>query len=364
MEVWREHVRILRPIIAKSNESEKRIELVNGAALDYWTMDSDDPARGRKYKRVVVDECGIVRNLADIWNSAIRPTLADLRGDGWMLGTPKGRREFHRFYLRGVQNEHGWAAFRAPTSSNPAIDPEELADAKRQMPPQIYAQEFEGIPADDGGNPFGMDAIAKCFGDCAGEPVCYGVDLAKSTDWTWVVGLSAAGQVVVSERWQSPWLETKRRVARIIGDKPTAMDSTGVGDPIVEELQRDLPNVEGVKFSSTSKQQMMERLAARIQSGEVRFADPILRAELEAFEYEYTSGGRVAYSAPSGLHDDGVCALALACRKHEYNKHGGGFYFGVAGGYREGTDAHDAEPVHSTEIELDRRLLSVEGGAW
>ena len=34
-------------------------------------------------------------------------------------------------------------------------------------------------------------------------------------------------------------------------------------------------------------------------------------AELEAFEYEYRQGG-VRYSAPEGMHDDGVCALALA----------------------------------------------------
>ncbi|GAG10318.1 unnamed protein product, partial [marine sediment metagenome] len=32
--------------------------------------------------------------------------------------------------------------------------------------------------------------------------------------------------------------------------------------------------------------------------------------ELEAFEYEYTRTG-VRYSAPEGLNDDCVCALAL-----------------------------------------------------
>lgn len=365
MEVWREHIKIFTPIIAKSNESEKRIELVNGASLDYWTMDSDDPARGRKYKRVVLDECGIVRNLEAVWNSAIRPTLTDLKGDAWLLGTPKGRQEFHRFYVRGEQGDKGWASFRAPTRTNPAIDPEELEDAKRQMPPQIFAQEFEGIPADDGGNPFGMAAIASCVGECTGDPVCFGVDLAKSTDWTWVVGLSQAGHVVVSERWQSPWRETKMRVASIIGDKPTAIDSTGVGDPIVEELQRDLSNVEGVKFSSTSKQQMMELLAARIQTGEVRFSDQRLRTELESFEYEYKQGGRVFYSAPSGLHDDGVCALALASRKLETRRHGPDFYFGVA----DGRVLQPAGPItpqeaRRNEIELDQRLWSVEGADW
>ena len=44
--------------------------------------------------------------------------------------------------------------------------------------------------------------------------------------------------------------------------------------------------------------------------------DPILIEELESFEYEYTRTG-VRYSAPQGCHDDTVCALALAWKKHD-----------------------------------------------
>ena len=57
----------------------------------------------------------------------------------------------------------------------------------------------------------------------------------------------------------------------------------------------------------------MEGLAARIQSAGIGFCDGWLRDELEAFEFEYSRSG-VKYSAPSGVHDDGVCALALAVR--------------------------------------------------
>lgn len=332
MEVWRDHMRMLGEAVARSDQTEKRIELVNGGVIDYWTMDSQDPARGRKYKRVVLDECGIVRNLTNIWDGAIRPTLTDLRGDAWLLGTPKGRQEFHRFYQRGEQGSPGWAAFRAPTKSNPAINPDEIEEARVHMQPHIFAQEYEGIPADDGGNPFGMKSIADCFGECSGEVVAYGIDLAKSTDWTWVIGLSNAGHVVVSERWQAPWNVTRERIARMIGEVPTAIDSTGVGDPVVEDLQRDKENVEGVKFTSIVKQQMMERIASCLQTGSVRFSDEALRSELESFEYEYKPGGRVIYASPSGMNDDGVCALGLGLRKLESIKHGPEFYMGMLTG--------------------------------
>src|SRR5436309_3317644 len=81
---------------------------------------------------------------------------------------------------------------RGPTSDNPHIPRDEIAAAKRELPPQVYAQEFEGIPADDGGNPFGLDAIAAC---CIPldvwkkrvkgvEPIVYGWDFARAQDWT------------------------------------------------------------------------------------------------------------------------------------------------------------------------------------
>jgi hypothetical protein len=55
----------------------------------------------------------------------------------------------------------------------------------------------------------------------------------------------------------------------------------------------------------------MEGLAVAIQQGAVHFPDGPIVSELNAFEYEYTRTG-VRYGAPHGMHDDCVCALALA----------------------------------------------------
>jgi len=96
----------------------------------------------------------------------------------------------------------------------------------------------------------------------------------------------------------------------MIGNVPAQIDSTGVGDPIVEDLARVCRHVEGFKFTSQTKQQLMEGLQIAIQTGEIRFPDGWLRSELEAFGFRY-SGRTVRYEATVG-HDDGVCALALA----------------------------------------------------
>lgn len=321
LEPWRDLNAWLAPIIERSNAQEMRIELKTGGVIDFWTMETPDPGRGRKYKKVIVDEAGIVRNLLPIWREAIRPTLTDLKGDALFLGTPKGRREFHQLFQKGEQGDAGWASFTGCTIDNPAIDPNEVRDAEREYRAMdllhIFRQEYEGIPADDGGNPFGMAAIAKCWRPpISDEPAtCFGIDLAKSSDWTWVVGLDAQMRVCVSERWQSDWENTKRRLGVIVGRTHALVDSTGVGDAIVAGLQQVLPAIEGYHFTSPSKQQLMEGLALALQTGSVGFCDMGLRDELESFEFEYTKFG-VRYSAPVGLHDDGVCALALAVRCH------------------------------------------------
>lgn len=310
-EAWREICGILKPAIQHISQQEKRIEIIGGGVIECWSLEDPDAGRSRKYKRVIVDEAGIVRDLQTVWQQAIRPTLTDLKGDAWFLGTPKGRNFFHQIFARGESGDSDWKSWRMPTVANPFIEASEVEAARRDMPESAFNQEYLGIPADDGGNPFGLTAIASCLCDLSDQPPAFfGIDLAKSYDWTVVVGLDEQGKCSVLERWQSDWAQTKRRILDIIEDKPALVDSTGVGDPIVEDLQREA-NVTGFNFSLKSKQRIMEGLAAAVQRKEIGFPDGWLRHEMDSFEYEYVPSG-VRYSAPSGLHDDGVCGLALA----------------------------------------------------
>jgi hypothetical protein len=311
---WRAVEKALGPAIVKVDRVEKRLDLISGGSIDFWSLDSVDAGRGRRYDRVIIDEAGIVRDLGPAWQETIRATLADKQGDAWFLGTPKGRNFFHRCFERGQIADGGWKSWRLPTTTNPTIRDEEIEAARRELPKQVFEQEFLGVPADDGGNPFGLDAIERCIAEkSSNPPKAIGVDLAKSVDYTVVCGLDEAGSVCLLERWQAPWSETIGRIERMLGEVPALIDSTGVGDPIVEDLQRKQPRVEGFKFTQVSKQQLMEGLASAFQTGRIQIPDGWLRTECETFEYQYTRTG-VRYEAPSGMHDDGVCALALALR--------------------------------------------------
>ena len=308
----REFERSMKPLLLRHDRIEKRMEFRTRGAIDFWTLEDIDSGRGRAYDLVIVDEAGFAPKLLEAWRASIRPTLADRKGRALFLGTPKGTADFHRLYLEAEGDTSGeWAAFRLASATNPHIDPAEIEAARRMLPPEVFAQEFEGVPAEDGGNPFGLDAIRECIGSLSSAAVdVWGVDLAKSQDWTVAVGLDAEGRVCRLERWQGPWSLTRERLARMIGDKAAQIDSTGVGDPIVEDLRKVCRRVEGFKFTSQSKQQLMEGLQLAIQTREIRYPDGWLRSELESFGFRY-SGRAVSYEATVG-HDDGVCALALA----------------------------------------------------
>ena len=189
---------------------------------------------------------------------------------------------------------------------------EEVADAKKQLPEAVFKELYLAEPSDDEGNPFGVKAIQECVKPLSGSPAqVYGIDLAKSVDFTVIIGLDKNRQVCRFERFQFPWQETMTRIRNVIGTQRAIVDSTGVGDPIVEQLKRSGLKVEGYKFSSVSKQQLMEGLAYAIQQHLMGYPQGLITQELDCFEYEYTRTG-VRYSAPEGLHDDCVCALALA----------------------------------------------------
>ena len=58
---------------------------------------------------------------------------------------------------------------------------------------------------------------------------------------------------------------------------------------------------------------LIDGLALAFERGAIRIPnDPVLVAELEAYEMKRTPGGMLTYSAPSGMHDDCVMSLALA----------------------------------------------------
>lgn len=142
MEVWRETNQTLYSIIKDKSETEKRIELYGGGVIDFWSLEDPNSIRGRKYKRAVLDEAAIARNLEEAWLKVIRPTLTDMQGDAWFLSTPKGKNNYFYDLFQMPDKFKDWSCWQMPTASNPHILPDEIEQAKNQLDPLTFAQEY------------------------------------------------------------------------------------------------------------------------------------------------------------------------------------------------------------------------------
>jgi len=316
--------RLTKTLPFKNNISKLKIYCPNEGSIEFFTGERLDNLRGRKFHLVIIDEAAFISDLEDGWNNSIRPTLTDYEGRAVFLSTPRGKNFFYSLFMK--QGENDWQSFKFSTYDNPHINPREIDDARIQLPEVVFNQEYLADPAENSANPFGNAFIRRCIKPLSAQTiVCYGIDLAKSVDFTVIIGLDKSGNVAYFDRFQLDWHNTKETIKRL-PPAPIIVDSTGVGDPILEDLLREGVNIEGLKFTSQSKQQLMEGLASAIQQAKIGFPEGVIVDELDVFEYQFTANG-VRYSAPSGFHDDCVVALALAWQNHNVKRGSGRYAF-------------------------------------
>jgi hypothetical protein len=145
-----------------------------------------------------------------------------------------------------------------------------------------------------------------------------GVDLARLRDYSVItVEDRATHHVVYFERFnQISWEAQYARIADVARRYKAQvwMDSTGIGDPIVDTIRRAGIKVEPFKIGGSAiKQQLIDKLRVNIENQRITFPlIPVLKRELESYEYNVSENGVVRFSAPSGEHDDAVISLALA----------------------------------------------------
>ena len=316
--------RLTKVLPFKNNIQKLKIYCPNEGSIEFFTGERLDNLRGRKFHLVIIDEAAFIPDLQGGWENSIRPTLTDYEGRAVFLSTPRGKNFFYSLFMK--QGENDWQSFKFSTYDNPHINPREIDEARIQLPEVVFNQEYLADPAENSANPFGNAFIKRCIKPISAQPiVCYGIDLAKSVDFTVIVGLDNNGNVAYFDRFQLDWHNTKETIKRL-PPAPIIVDSTGVGDPILEDLLREGVNIEGLKFTSQSKQQLMEGLASAIQQGRIGFPEGVIVDELDVFEYQFTANG-VRYSAPSGFHDDCVMALALAWQNHNVKRGSGRYAF-------------------------------------
>jgi hypothetical protein len=317
---WREILSVIGPhfnkVVKSIQRQERRIILRNNATIWFKSADNPDSLRSESLDWAWLDECALIKQQA--WH-AIEPALY---GPVIMTTTPKGHNWVYELFTRGQDPlQLAYDSWNYPTSINPYYPKDKIKEAQRVLPELIFRQEYLGEFIEDIGAVFrGVKAHVRDI-PLASVPhnrYVIGVDLAKHEDFTVLIALNVLnGDVCGFDRFQQlDWVFIQKRIINFVNTYNKGrvlVDSTGVGDPIYDQLRRNGVHCEGYKFTNSTKADLIENLSLMMDNDQIHYPDiPELLNELRLFGYEQSPSGTIRYHAPEGYHDDCVIALALA----------------------------------------------------
>jgi len=306
--------------IQKKTEQPMILYFHNGSQIHVKGADSPDSLRSLGCNGVVFDEPAQIK--PSIFDEIYYPILAANGGWSWYVGTPKGKNAFYQKYIT-AKKDPKWQVVHLKASEAGLFSQEQLNIIRGEMTQRAFAQEMEAEFMDDGGSLF--RGVRECVADTLANPevnkqYLMGVDLAKYSDFTDISIIDRHTHEIVHRDSfnQIDWNLQKAKIeslARRYNNAKIRIDSTGVGDPITEDLIRAGLTVEPFRFNGTSKKQLIENLVILLEEKKIKIPnDPTLIDQLEAYEAQVNERtGTVSYNAPAGLHDDSVISLALAC---------------------------------------------------
>lgn len=296
------------------------LKFKNGSRMEFYSAERPEGMLGEAVDFVVMDEAAIMGK--SVYDQTIRPTLMDRKGGALMISTPRGRNWFYYMFLRGQDDSREeYGSWRFPSESNPYLHPDEIREMEESLPLLIFQQEVLADFVASAGAVFRFsDELVKKVHRPRGA-VFVGIDLAKSHDFTVISAMRVDDMMPCGfERFNDvAWSVQKNRIKRFVkwledeGAETVTlvMDSTGVGDPIVEAIEEDGYDVIPINFTK-HKTHMVTQLAKDLETGQAILCDKENIDEFENYTYKITEAGRMTYSAPEGQFDDCVAAKMLA----------------------------------------------------
>jgi hypothetical protein len=264
--------------------SQERVLRVANGFTDFRSADRPANWEGFAYKRVFLNEAGLILEDRYLYENAVLPMLLDFP-DAQLIaaGTPKGRNLFHELYQRGIAKEPGFHARTFTTWENPWLTREAIEELTRDLPDEVVRQEFKGefIDGDDGGfriipREWVRQAQERWKNTAppAGKSEALGVDVARGGRDKTVIAPrwgNHIGQLITAPGTSTPdGPAVAALVIPLVGEGTRVnIDVIGVGTSPYDHLRAVHPQVTAVNGA--------ERTDARDNSGKLGFVN--VRAE-------------------------------------------------------------------------------------
>lgn len=348
--LWRWVEQICKPLEkvgVQISQAERVVTFPTGGFLAIYSLDNPDSVRSEAFHLFIVDESAKVAD-PEALNDALEPTLADYDGIRWDISTPRGKNEFFTEWNLANEDKSNYShAWHAPSSDNPSPNILKfVAKAKERveqgrMTQRSFDQELMALFVEGGTFFQNVRACAvlkpSTRAQHPGHNIVVGGDFAQQDDFTWLTarciecncvceidyfsGLSWTIQLArvaaFCQRWgheeKNPHTgQTELVPASILPER------NSIGSPLIEQMQAAGLTIllgpdgkPGFYTTQQTKQQIVTSLFSSLATASLKILDDsVLTMQLEAFEEHPTTYG-TTYSAPSGLHDDGVMSLAI-----------------------------------------------------
>ena len=306
------------------SEQRMEVEFFGKGMILFVSSDNYASLFGKTIFGAVIDEAGLAKEEA--YNTVIT-RLSKTNGPLVCISNLQGNNWFYQLFLKAEMGHIPNSITQRITIDDAieegVINQQNIDEIKTTMSNARFRELYYLEIRDDSSIVFSPSQIASSVipnEDITDRNVvCYGIDLAKSSDWTVITGVNSCCQVVESKRFQKDWVLTKQDILNTCGKVISVLiDSTSMGDVILEDLEQAGMNVEGYTFTNPSKVKLIQNLIVMMQKKEVTICEDFdyYFDELSNFEMMKTKTLKITYAAGSG-HDDAVCALALACYQYK-----------------------------------------------
>lgn len=314
-------------ILKKVDLQDNSISLKNGSLILFRSAERYDNIRGLTMDYGILDEAAFIKN--DAWTTAIRPVFAVKGKKVLFISTPKGKNFFYDLHVLGTSPDHPrYKSYIGASADSPYMDPLEIQDAQKTLPPNIFAQEYLAKFIDNGGEVFTKikEAGFTEWPKAAGRVYC-GIDLGRADDWTVATFIDHTGQVVeIYRQNQQQWSTMVTEMLKLIRkwNATVLVEVNSIGDVIYEQIKKEWQNTHPFFTSAKSKPEIIEGLIIDFSEQRLKIPNaqlfPPLTHELEIFSYSYNPASRqVRYGAPAPHHDDTVLSLAIANYNRKQN---------------------------------------------
>jgi hypothetical protein len=319
------------PLLRQSITRKTRtiIQLTNNSTIIALPC-SEHLLRGYTANLAICDEASFIPET--IITEIIYPMLSTTNGTAIFLSTPWDKNHFfYKAFLNPQYSTH-----KIPSTQNPLIPKAFLQEMQQNMTTEAYKREYLAEFTEAASSYFPQELIRQCIEHAQRlnlEPYTTleqqipkaeyfaGLDLGKLQDHSALAIIQREAEnlkLVYTHEFplETAYTEviaTTTRANTQFHLQKLLTDQTGIGEPILEELQTECITAEGAKLTQENKAEILTHLKLTMQQQRLAIPyDKRLCQQINDQQYAYSKSGKLSFSHPPKTHDDQLWALALA----------------------------------------------------